>query len=260
MKSKKSKLKLDYRDGLLHQRNHCVPIHHLKYEEFGILVLPLLRKFDDPPFDTVGEVVECLRQIFEGIQFMHQNLVAHRDCTKLNIMLDPKKLYPKGCTRTTCWPRYHLIDFGHSRRYDPADGIPHERVLQGGDKSALEHRNSDELLCNPFPTDIYYLGNLVREYFLDTKNYCHPTRIGLGFLRSLVEDMVKENPSDRPTIGNALGNETLFFPFSYVARRLKFTLMLRPPLPKNAASPSRVLTATRDFYTSKRQQIAVPTT
>ncbi len=49
----------------LDPRNHCVPIHHLKYKEFGILVLPLLRKFDDPPFDTVGEVLECFRQIFE---------------------------------------------------------------------------------------------------------------------------------------------------------------------------------------------------
>ncbi len=49
-------------------RNHCIPvIQVLKYAEIGILVLPLLRKFDDPPFDTVtvGEVVECFRQIFE---------------------------------------------------------------------------------------------------------------------------------------------------------------------------------------------------
>ncbi|PBK92519.1 hypothetical protein ARMGADRAFT_1103733 [Armillaria gallica] len=117
---------------------------------------------------------------------MHQNLVAHRDCTKLNIMMDPTKLYPKGfiperpymkaddssfvapsCTRTACWLRCCLIDFGPSRRYDPADSIPHEWVLRGGDKTAPEHRNPDALQCNPFPTDIYYLGNLLREYFLD---------------------------------------------------------------------------------------------
>ncbi|SJL08455.1 uncharacterized protein ARMOST_11819 [Armillaria ostoyae] len=285
----------------LDPRNRCVPVFQvLKYAEFGILVLPLLRKFDDPPFGTVGEVVECFRQIFEGIQFMHQNLVAHRDCTKLNIMMDPTKLYPKGfvperpymkaddsgfvsqsCTRTTCWPRYFLIDFGHSRRYDPADGTPHEWVLRGGDKTAPEHRNPDALQCNPFPTDIYYLGNLLREYFLDTKNYCNPTRIGLDFLRPLVEDMVKENPYDRPTIDDVvmrfdtivnslsrcrlqaltqLGNQPLFFPFAYVARRFKFALMLKSPLPQIAVSPSRVLSATRDFYTSKRQQIDVPTT
>ncbi len=81
--------------------------------------------------------------------------------------VDDSGLVSPSCTRTTCWPRYYIIDFGHSRRYDPADGIPHERVLRGGDKSAPGHRNPDDLLCNTFPTDIYYLGNLLREYFLD---------------------------------------------------------------------------------------------
>ncbi len=87
--------------------------------------------------------------------------------------------------------------------------------------------------------------------------------------------MVKENPSDRPTIDDVvmrfdaivkslslfrlqaltqLGNQTLFFPFAYVAQRLKFALMLRSPLPKIAASPSRVLSAPRDFYTAKQRR------
>ncbi|KAK0236751.1 hypothetical protein EDD85DRAFT_1006630 [Armillaria nabsnona] len=236
-----------------------------------------------------------LQTIFEGIQFMHQNFAAHRNCTKSNIMMDPTELHPKGfiperpymkaddngfvspsCTRTACWPRYFLIDFGHSRRYDPADGIPHEWVLRGGDKTAPEHRSPDALQCNPFPTDIP-----PREFTQGTKNYCNPIRIGLDFLRPLVEDMVKENPYDWPTIDDVvmrfdtivnslsrcrlqaltqLGNQPLFFPFAYVARRFKFVLMLRSPLPKIAASPSRVLSATRDFYTSKRQKIDVPTT
>ncbi len=85
---------------------------------------------------------------------------------------------------------------------------------------------------------------------------------------------MKENPSDRSTIDDVvmrfdvfvkslslfhlqtltqLGNPTLFFPFTYAARRLKFTLMLRSPLPKIVTSPSRVLSAPRDFYTNKRQ-------
>lgn len=92
---------------------------------------------------------------------------------------------------------------------------------------------------------------------------------------------MKENPYDRPTIDDVvmrfdiivyslsrcrlqaftqLGNQPLFFPFTYVARRFKFALMLKSPLPKIAASPSRVLSATRDFYTTERQQIDVPTT
>ena len=50
-------------------RNHCVPVYDvLKVpddDDLQVLVLPLLRKYDDPPFDTVGEVVDCLRQVLE---------------------------------------------------------------------------------------------------------------------------------------------------------------------------------------------------
>ncbi|KAK0189591.1 hypothetical protein F5146DRAFT_898632, partial [Armillaria mellea] len=94
----------------LDPRNHCVPMHHLKYEKFGILVLPLLWKFDDPPFDMVGEVIECFRQIFKVGLPMHDRLflmhviigypvhpfISSSDSTKLNIMMDPAKLYLKG--------------------------------------------------------------------------------------------------------------------------------------------------------------------
>ncbi|KAK0435676.1 hypothetical protein EV421DRAFT_1716548, partial [Armillaria borealis] len=282
----------------LDPRNHCIPvIEVLTGGSHAILVLPMLRLFWDPPFDMVGEVVECFRQIFE---FMHQHFVAHRDCSLMNAMMDPQKMYPKGFiperpymkadrsglvsssrTRTACWPRYYLIDFGHARRYDPADGIPHERIILGGDRTAPEHCKPDaSFACNPFPTDIYYLGNMLREYFLDV-GHCNPTRIGLDFLRPLVSDMVKENPSERPTIDDVvirfdtlvkslsswrlqavtqLGDQPLSFPFKYVARRLKFTLMFRPPLPKIATSPTRVLTVTRDFYTANRQQVAVAST
>ena len=65
-------------------RNHCVPV----YDVFGvpddgnlrILVLPLLRKYNDPPFDTVGEAVDCLRQVLEvgscQISCMHDQLTS----------------------------------------------------------------------------------------------------------------------------------------------------------------------------------------
>src|SRR6266702_8752523 len=105
------------------------------------------------------------------------------DCTYENIMLDPSGMYPdsfhpvdpkkskdfrrkaKGYSRTRRPTRYLLIDFGLSRRYDPAAGPPLDQPLRGGDKSAPEHQDG-ETPCNPFPTDVYYLGNLVREDYL----------------------------------------------------------------------------------------------
>jgi hypothetical protein len=98
-------------------------------------------------------------------------------------MFDPTNMYPesfhpvdrkrikdfrrrvKGYSRTRCPTRYLLIDFGHSRRYDTAAGPPLDQPLKGGDKSAPEHQDG-KTPCNPFPTDVYYLGNLVRQDYI----------------------------------------------------------------------------------------------
>jgi hypothetical protein len=49
--------------------NHCVPIYEVLQvpddEDKLLLVMPLLRPYDDPRFDTFGEALEFLRQIFE---------------------------------------------------------------------------------------------------------------------------------------------------------------------------------------------------
>jgi hypothetical protein len=101
----------------------------------------------------------------------------------LNIMMDAAPMYPvpyhpadtnmkrdysgraKHYTRTQRPPKYYLTDFGISRRYNPADGPPLEVPIWGGDKTVPEFQNSNDP-CNPFPTDVYYLGNMIRQNFL----------------------------------------------------------------------------------------------
>ena len=52
-----------------HPCNHCVPVLEIldmpDQEGTTIIVMPLLRPFDNPSFVTVGESVEFFRQIFE---------------------------------------------------------------------------------------------------------------------------------------------------------------------------------------------------
>ncbi len=70
----------------------------------------------------------------------------------------------KGYPRTRRPTRYLLIDFGLSRRYDSANGIPLDDPVRGGDRSAPQHQDGTTP-CNPFLTDCY-LGNLVRQQYI----------------------------------------------------------------------------------------------
>lgn len=178
-------------------RNHCVPFLDVlsvpNEEEKQILV------------------VECLGQLFEGLLFMHTNHAAHRDCMSRNIMMHANDLYPgpyhpaqphmkrdfsgyvNHLTRTQRPPKYYLIDFGLSRRYDANEENPLEYPIFGGDKTVPEFQKNVDVPMNPFPTDVYYLGNVIREQFLYA-------RWGLEFLKPLVDDMVQDNPSGRLTM------------------------------------------------------------
>ncbi|KAJ7267694.1 kinase-like domain-containing protein [Mycena haematopus] len=208
--------------------NHCVPIlatlHPPDDGNISILVMPLLREWDSPRFDTFGEAVEFFRQMFEGLQFMHQHHVAHRDCNSNNIMMDGAHLYPRGFhpqeqnytpdyksknpphyTRTRLPVKYYFIDFGLSRRYDPwpASGPPLEPIILGGDKSPPEHSQAGD--CDPFPTDIYFVGNLIRRHFLDGyERLSEHGKLGFEFMRPLVDDMVQEDPTKRPAIDEVI--------------------------------------------------------
>ncbi|EIW62677.1 uncharacterized protein TRAVEDRAFT_43020 [Trametes versicolor FP-101664 SS1] len=155
--------------------------------------MPLFRACDSPAWKTVGEVIAFIAQVFEasGTQFMHEHHFAHRDCQIMNILYDPRPLYPNMFHPL----KYYFIDFGLSRRYDPMDGPPREHPIRGGDKSVPEFQPGvwkGELL-DPFPTDIYYLGNLIRMDIMKAYR-------GIEFLVPLVKDMVQDDSAKRPTI------------------------------------------------------------
>ncbi|KAK0474525.1 hypothetical protein IW261DRAFT_1341496 [Armillaria novae-zelandiae] len=289
-------------------KNHCVPIFDVLQspldDDVQIIVMPRLYDFNDTPFDTVGELLDCFRQIFEGVEFMHKHFVAHRqvylafvldmhDCTLLNIVLDPDKMYPEGfnpvspnlapnrsdlkpvkyITRTKCWPRYYIIDFGISRRYDPSNGPPMEPPISGGDKHAPEHSIItvnppwvDD--CNPFPTDMYYLGSLLKRTFFDT----FPP---LQFLSPLTDDMIQWDPNMRPTIGEVIQRFAVLCnqrttwqlrlpgcperaTFRQKLRQLKYFLLRIPPLPSTPFATDTTIDnpSLRPFYTLTPARLA----
>lgn len=50
-------------------KNHCVPIYDIltvpDMDDRVILVMPLLRRYDDPPFQTIGETIDLFSQLLE---------------------------------------------------------------------------------------------------------------------------------------------------------------------------------------------------
>ncbi|KIJ43815.1 hypothetical protein M422DRAFT_228875 [Sphaerobolus stellatus SS14] len=194
-------------------KNHCVKVLEVlevpDYEDLVLLVMPRLRIYNDPPFQTIGEGLHFIHQLFEGIDFLHDNRIAHRNIHHGNVMMDPSELYPDGFhplnisqnkdstgpakhfTRTQKPPRYFLIDFGRSGIYDPScttQGTP-----APGAQTAPEFRDSNTKLYDPIRTDIYHVGELIRQTFF--MNY-----EGFSFLNPLVTKMIQESPQSRPTI------------------------------------------------------------
>ncbi|OCH83831.1 hypothetical protein OBBRIDRAFT_808715 [Obba rivulosa] len=148
-----------------------------------LLAMPFLRRYNNPQIATVGEAAEFFRQIFEGLQFMHEHRIAHRDCMSENIMMGPKPLYTKmfhpvlqtynrdrtGRAKHYTWTKrpvkYYLIDFGISRRYTEGEDLSREPLILGADRSIPEFVKYRKTERDPFPTDVYYLGNLIQKEF-----------------------------------------------------------------------------------------------
>ncbi|KAG2047305.1 hypothetical protein BDR06DRAFT_921871 [Suillus hirtellus] len=205
-------------EPLRQRENHCVEMLDVlqvpNEADETILVLPLLRPFDNPPFETIGEIIDFTLQVFEGLQFMHKHRVAHRDCMNLNIMMDPREMYlhpfhpcrpsrrldlkgpAKHRSRTECPPRYLFIDFGISRRYQAWQVAPLEPPIWGGYKGVPEFQTSDEPR-NPFPTDVWYLGYTLQQQLLEVYR-------GLSFMEPLVSDMLQTDPAKRPTMDEVM--------------------------------------------------------
>ena len=124
----------------------------------------------------------------ESARVMLLKLNHCRDVGTFNVMMDPSGLFsetPHPCeldrsydfkrrirhyTRTQRPPKYYIIDFGLSCQYSPDDTTPLAYPLFGGDRTVPEFQNSKEPR-NPFPTDIYYLGNMIREDFLQASGF-----------------------------------------------------------------------------------------
>ncbi|KAF8829575.1 hypothetical protein HHX47_DHR3000737 [Lentinula edodes] len=174
-------------------RNHCIRVLEVLAvpgnDDEKILVMPWLRDVMDPRFRTIGE----------AIQFFKEMIEYHPIKQKKRYNWSGRALHH---SRTRCPPRYYFIDFGRSEMYDPSEPRPSEYALKSGGYTPPE--GDADVPCDPFATDVYILGTMIRTSFLDGEQgdmyISRPGVHGFEFLRPLVNDMIADDPSNRPTM------------------------------------------------------------
>ncbi|KAI0057008.1 hypothetical protein BV25DRAFT_1995244 [Artomyces pyxidatus] len=191
--------------------NHAVPIldhfHDPEEQDVSYIVMPFLRLMNQPTFQYVGEVLDFGEQILEGLVFLHEHGVAHRDCSLANLMMDGTAMYPQGHhpihqselpdlsadapfhPRLFVGVRYYYVDFGISSTTPP--GAPSLVVgTLGRDQEVPEL--SDDVPYDPFKVDIFTIGNVFRREFDDKYS-------NLGFLEPFIKSMTTRDPAARPS-------------------------------------------------------------
>lgn len=231
-------------------RNHCLPVLDVLTDptdpENVILVIPWLRRIDSPQPASVRECVDFVQQTLEGLVFMHEHKVAHRDCAWGNIMMDGRRLYPAGWhpqrwevlpngksmksgnpSRTAAGGvRYYFIDFGiSSQNQDEVLGVD-------GQEPAPEL--SDNVPYNPYKLDVYILGMAYRHFLIERYQG------GLDFLLPLIEYMTPLKPSERPSAAEA------FEKWKSIVARLSFLSLSQRLRNKDQGSESGIASFVKD--------------
>ncbi|KAL1937550.1 hypothetical protein VTO73DRAFT_13045 [Trametes versicolor] len=197
-------------------RNRCVPLLDVLRDpstpETSFMVMPFLRYIDIPPMERIEDVLDCFDQVLEGLVFMHDHGVAHRDCAYKNVMMDASALYPRGfhpilqaslpdissdapvLSRAAAPVNYYFIDFGISTRF--TSDAPSRLVVGSWGLDGEPPELSETVPYDPFKLDVFLIGNLMRRQFCDVYS-------NLTMLEPLMNRMVHQDPTRRPTAAEA---------------------------------------------------------
>ncbi|KAA1476399.1 kinase-like protein [Dentipellis sp. KUC8613] len=200
-------------------RNHAIPLLDvIRAPDHCFLVLPFYRTLVSRKgrLDTVGEGFDLVFQTLEGLAYLHELRIAHRDLSAANILMDAARMFPHGFhldnaqfdmrgrriskvrTRTQIGGvRYCLIDFGEAMKFEPSDSV----LIDVRSKACI---HAPETLgeirppYDPFKADIYTMGNTYRKILVDGyKGH-------FDMLVPLINVMTAKDPNARPTITEAM--------------------------------------------------------
>ncbi|KAJ3003796.1 hypothetical protein NUW54_g5122 [Trametes sanguinea] len=177
-----------------------------------VAIKTYLRPWNDPEFIMIGDVVEFVSQMLEGLAFLHDHRVAHRDIAPQNVMMDGRSLYPHGhhpvwrdrspdavedlipLARIDHPVKYFYVDFGLSVRFSPG-----QSTLVVGDvgRDASVPELSSTVPYDAYKADIYALGTFFEKELLQTYR-------GTEILKPIVDSMKQREPARRPTANDLI--------------------------------------------------------
>ncbi|TRM56659.1 kinase-like domain-containing protein [Schizophyllum amplum] len=168
--------------------------------------------------DVRGQVFVAVRQLLEGLAFMHSHNIAHGDICAQNIFYmsgtefrdgvpahsAPPSYFPRA------WrpPRYFYLDFGFAVKLNPTSG--RRTVYNGGYIEMPEVQGwetaSEPLFYDPFAADVYCLAHTIKETTMMLLDWHEDPRLVAypnGFI-ALLESMLHGDPAERPSADECL--------------------------------------------------------
>ncbi|KZW02824.1 hypothetical protein EXIGLDRAFT_744343 [Exidia glandulosa HHB12029] len=195
-------------------------------ERFVCLVFPWVIPVDQHPWRIAAEAMDFVRQLLEGLSFLHRRRIAHRDIHRDNILMSPLPIFYAGVNplrninvtalmddliekpyrdRIEVPASYWYIDLGLSSYF--REGSPHQVSWEGGvhklpevfgttTPSVEERLNPPAVLYDPFVGDVWQLGTTLRIFFGKS----------IPSLNPLFRAMTDWDPSKRPTADQCLAD------------------------------------------------------
>ncbi|KAI0337427.1 hypothetical protein BDW22DRAFT_1364050 [Trametopsis cervina] len=190
-------------------RNHTIPAEIIPCSETSIIVMPCLREAIVMSWDSLDTLTDVIWQVLQGLEFMHENGIAHFDVHIDNLVVCCKPSLP-----TSLFPvdesKCYFIDFGSSKELPPPQRGGHGDIYipflpYGGHYDPPEGRER----VNPYAYDIYSTGQtalyMCKMASLDAQHveckerFCVPPA-----LREFCRILANEDTRMRPTASQSI--------------------------------------------------------
>ncbi|KAJ3786710.1 hypothetical protein GGU11DRAFT_744173 [Lentinula aff. detonsa] len=187
-------------------RNHTLPLlDEIHYENLVFGVFPLVGSSFIPAwFSNIAHALESMSQIMEGVAFLHDHLVVHRDLFLSNFLSSRRSdgRWDPEQKQDFLRPRYYIIDFEWAVRFSP-DSDPASRTVTGPPLPWDIYRRppppemQSELPYCPFKADVWQVGKSFMGCILHIE---HVVPDVLKLFRQMSADSAEDRPSAREAV------------------------------------------------------------